>query len=75
MGLKGKNIPLEGRLMAIADVYDALVSCRPYKQQFTREAARKFIEDGAGKHFDPILVDVFRKVEDAFARAVQATKA
>ncbi|MCL1985891.1 MAG: response regulator [Betaproteobacteria bacterium] len=71
MGLKGKNIPLEGRLMALADVYDALISTRPYKKKFTRIKARKIIEEGAGTHFDPILVDVFRKVEDTFARAVQ----
>ena len=74
MRLKGKNIPLEGRLMAIADVYDALISIRPYKEKFTRAEARQFIVDGAGKHFDPILVDVFRKVEDVFVRAVQTTK-
>ena len=75
MRLKGKNIPLEGRLMAIADVYDALISCRPYKKKFSREETSKFIIDGAGKHFDPLLVDVFREVEEAFARAVQATQA
>ena len=75
MGLKGKNIPLEGRLMALADVYDALISIRPYKEKFTRTEARKMIEDGAGKHFDPTLVDVFRKVEGAFARAVQEIQA
>ena len=67
MGLKGKNIPLEGRLMAIADVYDALISERPYKKAFSGEEARKIIEDGAGSHFDPALVDVFRKVAHKFA--------
>ena len=69
--LKGANIPLEGRLMAIADVYDALISVRPYKKAFTHEEACKIIEDGAGTHFDPALVDVFRKVEDEFARIVR----
>jgi len=70
-GLKGANIPLEGRLMAIADVYDALISVRPYKKAFTHEEACKIIEDGAGTFFDPALVDVFRKVKDEFARIVR----
>jgi putative two-component system response regulator len=67
-GLKGKNIPLEGRLMAIADVYDALVTDRPYKKAFTHEEACRIIEDSAGTHFDPVLVDVFRNVENEFKR-------
>ncbi|MCL2767735.1 MAG: response regulator, partial [Synergistaceae bacterium] len=71
MGLKGKNIPLEGRLMAIADVYDALISVRPYKKALTHEEACKIIEEGAGTHFDPVLIDVFRRVENNFANVVQ----
>ncbi|MCL2305575.1 MAG: response regulator [Planctomycetaceae bacterium] len=71
MGLKGNNIPLEGRLMAIADVYDALISARPYKEAFSHEAASQIIEDGAGTHFDPDLVDVFRAVKGKFAQIVQ----
>jgi len=66
IGLKGTNIPLEGRLMAIADVYDALISERPYKKAFTHEEACKIIEDSAGTHFDPALVEVFKRVEDKF---------
>jgi putative two-component system response regulator len=66
MGLKGKNIPLEGRLMAIADVYDALVANRPYKKAFTHEEASKIIEEGNGTHFDPALIDVFIKIKDEF---------
>jgi putative two-component system response regulator len=73
LGLQGRNIPLEGRLMAIADVYDALISIRPYKKAFTHEEACTIIESASGKHFDPVLVDVFRKVEDEFARAVLET--
>jgi len=65
-GLKGLNIPIEGRLMAIADVYDALVSIRPYKKAFSHEEACKIIEEGAGTHFDPVLVKVFKNVEDEF---------
>ena len=59
--------------MAIADVYDALVTVRPYKQAFTHEEACKIIEDGAGTHFDPVLVQAFRRVKGEFARAVRET--
>ena len=68
MGLKGLNIPLEGRLMAIVDVYDALISVRPYKRAFTNEEADKIIVSSSGTHFDPVLVDVYRSVADEFAR-------
>ena len=68
VGLKEKNIPLEGRLMAIADVYDAIVSSRPYKKPLTHAEACKFIEESAGVHFDPVLVQMFRKIEDEFER-------
>ena len=68
LGLKGKNIPLEGRIMAIVDVYDALISERPYKNAFTHEEACKIILEGSGTHFDPVLIEVFRKVEGEFAR-------
>jgi putative two-component system response regulator len=61
-GLKGKEIPLEARLMAVADVYDALMSVRPYKAPFSPGEARKIIQDGKGTQFDPVLVDVFLKV-------------
>jgi len=66
LGLKGADIPLEGRLMAIADVYDALVSERPYKKSFSHEKACEIIAESAGKHFDPALVEVFKRVEDKF---------
>ena len=65
-GLKEKEIPLLGRLMAIADVYDALVSERPYKKAFTHEIAVNIILEESGKHFDPILIEIFRKHEDKF---------
>ncbi|MDR0239273.1 MAG: response regulator [Deltaproteobacteria bacterium] len=70
LGRKGRDIPLEGRLMAIADVYDALVTVRPYKRAFTHEEACNIIEAGAGTHFDSVLVQAFRRVQDEFARAV-----
>jgi putative two-component system response regulator len=66
MGLAGEEIPLQGRLMAIADVYDALVSKRPYKDAFPHEEAVRIILDGRGTHFDPVLVDVFEQVADQF---------
>ena len=66
LGLKGEEIPLEGRLMAIADVYDALVSDRPYKKAFSHEMAVEIIKDGRGTHFDPSLADLFVEVSDEF---------
>ncbi len=58
-GLAGDAIPLAARLMAVADVYDALLTVRPYKRPFSREDANQFILDGRGKHFDPDVVDCF----------------
>ena len=66
-GLAGMNIPLEGRIMAIADVYDALISVRPYKKSFTTQESAQIIMDGAGTHFDPVLTSIFRNIEDDFA--------
>ena len=66
-GLKGREIPLQGGIMAIADVYDALISGRPYKPPFSREKAEQIIKDDAGSHFDPNLVEVFLTVQDEFA--------
>jgi putative two-component system response regulator len=62
LGVKGKDIPLEARLMALADVYDALRSARPYKQPLSSGEAKHIIQDGRGTQFDPVLVDVFLKV-------------
>ena len=66
-GLKGEDIPLHGRVMAIADVYDALVSDRPYKKPFSHEQAVDIIIESKGKHFDPKVVDVFLGVSGQFA--------
>jgi len=66
-GLKGEDIPLQGRLMAIADVYDALTSERPYKKSFSHEDAVKIIVEERGKHFDPDLIDVFINISDKFS--------
>jgi len=65
-GLKGDDIPLPGRLMALADVYDALISKRVYKPPFPHEKAVEIIVEGKGKHFDPDVVDAFLDLEDTF---------
>jgi len=65
-GLAGMDIPLQGRLMAIVDVYDALMSERPYKKPFTEEETVRIIMEGSGKHFDPIVADVFFEVRNQF---------
>ncbi|MCV6574723.1 MAG: HD domain-containing protein [Cohaesibacter sp.] len=62
-GLKGKDIPLSGRLMAVADVYDALRSPRVYKPGFSHSKAMAIILEGKGQHFDPDLVDVLVSIE------------
>jgi len=58
-GLSGEAIPQAGRIAALADVFDALTSARPYKKAWTVEAAVDLIRESSGKHFDPILVDAF----------------
>jgi len=65
-GLSGSEIPLQGRLMAIADVYDALVSDRPYKRSLPHEEAVGIIKKDSGTHFDPALVEVFLNVAGRF---------
>jgi len=62
-GLTGKDIPLAGRLMAIIDVYDALVNKRVYKPAFTHEAAVEMMIAGRGTHFDPDLLDAFFEID------------
>jgi len=58
-GLAGETIPVSARLMALADVFDALITARVYKPAFPFEQARAIIEDGRGSHFDPAVVDAF----------------
>ena len=67
-GLKGEDIPLQGRLMAIIDVYDALTNNRPYKNAFTHEEAVEIIRQDRGTRFDPMLVDIFLMYEKDFNR-------
>ncbi|AEX86011.1 response regulator containing a CheY-like receiver domain and an HD-GYP domain [Marinitoga piezophila KA3] len=58
-GLKGEEIPIEGRIVAVCDVFDALLSERPYKKAFEFEEGVKIIMSGEGKHFDPKIVEIF----------------
>ena len=60
--IKGEEIPLSARIMAVADVFDALVAERIYKKPFTYEKAMEIITEGAGKHFDPVVVKAFAKI-------------
>jgi putative two-component system response regulator len=65
-GLVGEDIPLAARIMAVADVYDALRSKRPYKPTFTHEESRDIILEGSGAHFDPDVVEAFRQLHEQF---------
>ncbi|MBO1402865.1 metal-dependent phosphohydrolase [Vibrio cholerae] len=64
--LQGEAIPLSGRLMALADVYDALISARVYKPAFSHDKAKAIIVEGSGHHFDPAVVEAFLAVEEKF---------
>ncbi|OGW20129.1 MAG: hypothetical protein A2077_00870 [Nitrospirae bacterium GWC2_46_6] len=61
-GLAGDDIPLEARILALADVYDAMKSDRPYREGLTKEAAMEELKNGAGTQFDPALVRVFTDI-------------
>ena len=58
-GLRGEQIPLPGRICAVADVFDALTSKRPYKEPYSNDEALKIMRDGRGTHFDPRILDIF----------------
>jgi HD-GYP domain-containing protein (c-di-GMP phosphodiesterase class II) len=64
-GLAGEEIPLEGRLMAIVDFFDALSSDRPYHKGQPVEQVLEMIRDGAGKHFDPVMAEIFLALQEA----------
>lgn len=70
-GLAGESIPLSARIMAVADVYDALRSKRPYKEAFAHEECVNIIAGSSGTHFDPRLVQAFKDIEAEFARVFQ----
>ena len=65
-GLRADAIPVSARLMALADVYDALISRRVYKPPFPHEKAVAIIKEGRGAHFDPDIVDAFLRLEGKF---------
>ena len=67
-GLKGEEIPLSARIMAVADVFDALVSRRSYKEPFPVDQAFDIIREGSGSHFDPLVVKAFLDAEDEVRR-------
>ena len=67
-GLSGEEIPLSARVMALADVFDALVSKRSYKDPFPFEKAAQIIEEGSGTHFDPKVVEAFVNTKEAFQK-------
>ena len=80
-GLKEKEIPLEGRIAAIADVFDALTSERPYKKAWSVEDAVQLLQDESGKHFDPELVTLFVQelpkildIKNKFAEQIQLSR-
>jgi len=70
-GIKGDEIPISGRLMALSDVYDALISKRVYKPPFSHEKAVGIIVKGRGTHFDPDVVDAFLEIEPQFIDIAQ----
>jgi putative two-component system response regulator len=69
-GLKGEAIPIEARIVALADVYDALTNKRCYKDAFTLDSAEAMIRESRGRHFDPAVVDVFFSQRDE-AKAIR----
>ncbi|MCL1897099.1 MAG: two-component system response regulator, partial [Clostridiales bacterium] len=62
----GTDIPLSARVAAIADVFDALTSERPYKKAFSNKDAFQILYDDAGSHFDPYLIEIVRQHEEDF---------
>lgn len=71
--LKGDEISLDARIFAIADVFDALTSKRPYKEPFPFEKAMRIINEGREKHFDPHLIDAFNEIAESLYVEVSAS--
>lgn len=74
LGLSKTKIPISGRLMALSDVYDALISKRVYKTAFTHNQAKRIILEGRGTHFDPDVVDAFIRREENFMQIMEKYK-
>ena len=77
-GLRGEKIPIEARIMNLADQYDALRSVRPYKPGFSHEKAHKILTEGDGRtipgHFDPVLLDIFKENHQLFESIYDETE-
>jgi putative two-component system response regulator len=73
-GLKGNEIPLSARIMALSDVYDALRSKRVYKDAFSHEKSMEIIRSSKGSHFDPVLVDIFIRNQEDFQSLYESIK-
>lgn len=73
-GIRGDDIPLPARIVALADVYDALTSSRPYKKPFDHEKSRAIILEGEGRQFDPRVIQAFLACEDRFKEIRQEFK-
>lgn len=73
-GLSGENIPLSARIMAIADVYDALRSKRVYKEAYSHEKSLEIMVSGKGNHFDPVLIDLFSQASEEFRLLYESLK-
>ena len=67
-GISGEEIHIYARITAVADVFDALTTSRPYKTAMTREQAIAIIVQGSGQHFDPQIVEVFMLIQDELHR-------
>ena len=65
-GKKGEEIPLSARILALADVYDALTSSRCYKEAFSHDKSKAIIIEGKGQHFEPEIVEAFLRCEEKF---------
>ena len=72
-GLKGEDIPLSARIMAVADVFDALVSKRSYKDGFPFEKAMAIINEGSGSHFDPQVAGAFLRASEEVRRVMESS--
>jgi putative two-component system response regulator len=70
-GLFGESIPMAARIVAVADVYDALISVRPYKPAFSDDKSLSIIREETGRHFDPAVVRVFERTFDT-VRAISS---
>lgn len=73
-GLKGEKIPLSARIIALADVYDAITTKRVYKEAMSHEEAKRIIIETKGKHFDPVIVKAFLSLEDSFCKISEKNK-